>query len=185
MTMKYVFWTVLCLIVAGLVLGTYFLVTGKEPPIVVENRTERVTQPTVPTVIRERMPAVVETLWVNQEPHEIATWNAVIDTNRVSLDISVRYDEKTNLFDLIKLRAVGLVDSIYVERPVRVEVPRKRKALGFTGAVGVGFGTDPEQQQPVLKTAVLDAGIVIMERYRVTGWGDTAGRYGLRFGVDF
>lgn len=185
MTMKYVFWTVLAIMVAGLVLGTYFLVKGARPPIVVENRTERVTQPTVTTVIRERMPAVVETLWVNREAHEVATWAAMVDTNRVSVDIALRYDEKTNIFDLIRLRAVGLEDSVYVQKPVRVEVPRPRRWLGFTGAVGVGFGADPQAGKPTLQTAVLDAGIVILERYRVTGWADTNLTYGIRMGVDF
>lgn len=184
MTEKYVFWTALCLLVAGLVTGTYLL-SRRQPEVVVEQRTERITAPTVTTVIRERMPAVVETLWVNQEPHEVANWAAILDTNKVSLDIALRYDEKTNIFDLVKLRAVGLADSVFIEKPVRVEVPRSRRLLGFSGAVGLGFGTDTETKRPTLQTATLDAGIVIQERWRITGWGDTDGRYGLRLGADW
>lgn len=185
MTMKYVFRTALVLLTAGLVTGTYLVVSKRQPEVVVEQRTERITTPKVTTVIRELIPAVVETVWVNREPHEIATWTAVVDTNQVNLDISLRYDEKTNIFDLVKLRAVGIADSVYIEKPVPVEVPRPRRWLGFTGAIGVGFGMAAEPERPELQTAVLDAGIVLYERYRVTGWGDTAGRYGLRFGIDF
>lgn len=189
MVMKYVFWTALLLVAAGLVTGTYYLSRPRRP-VVIEQVTRQVTQPTVTTVIRERMPAVVETLWVQGQPHEIATWAAIIDTNRVHLDMAVRYDSRDKVFDLVKLKAVGLVDSVYVSGPTVVkEVERKRKLLGVTGALGIGWvKPDPldeaaDPRRPV--NAVLDAGVVIKERWRVTGWGDTQGQFGLRLGVDW
>ena len=188
MVMKYVFWTALLLVAAGLVTGTYYLSRPRKP-VVIEQVTRQVTQPTVTTVIRERMPAVVETLWVQGEPHEIATWAAIIDTNRVHLDMVVWYDTHEQVFDLVKLNAVGLVDSVYVSGPAVVkEVERKRKFLGVTGALGIGWakadpldeGADP--RRPV--NAVVDAGVVIKESWRLTCCGDSQGQFGMSLGVD-
>jgi hypothetical protein len=143
----------------------------------------KVSEPWEARISKKNEPAVIETLWVNREQHEIATWAAVIDTNRVSVDIGLRYDEKGNIFDLIRFNARGVRDSIYVEKPIYISVPERPKPVAFTAALGVGWGKAAGETE--LQSAVLDAGVVIMGKYRLTGWADTDLRYGIRMGVDF
>jgi hypothetical protein len=61
------------------------------------------------------MPAIIDTIWVNNESIEIATYKTVIDTNKVTVDLSISYNEKSNVFSLDS-SVTALVDSIYVEK---------------------------------------------------------------------
>lgn len=187
MTLKQALIIAAALAMAGAVVGAYLYGRKMAETHVTEvmERQITVSQPRETRIIRERMPAVIETLWVNREQHEIATWATVIDTNRVSVDIGLRYDEKTNVFDLIRFNARGVRDSIYVEKPIYISVPERPKPVAFTAALGVGFATDTQDRNPTLRTAVLDAGVVILGKYRLTGWADTNLTYGIRMGVDW
>jgi hypothetical protein len=197
MTLKQALIIAAALAMAGAVVGAYliglnhaFRNAAKE--LQTEGQRDRgiekqvkVSEPWEARINKKNEPAEIEIKGTGEEAHEIATWAAVIDTNRVTVDIGLRYDEKTNVFDLIRFKARGVRDSIYVEKPIYISVPERPKPVAFTAALGVGFATDTQDRNPTLRTAALDAGVVIIGKYRLTGWADTNLTYGIRIGVDF
>jgi hypothetical protein len=173
---KYAFWILLILAAVALPAGGFWLGTRlAEAPGT--GQVTHVTTPVETRIIREYEPAVVETVWAGQEPHEVATWAARIDSNDVAVDIDLRYDERANVFDLIRFDARGLRDSVYFERPAAI------RPLRFTAGMGVGFRSS--NGKPELASADIEAGVLLWEKYRITAWADTRETFGIRLGVNF
>ena len=137
---------------------------AKQPDKKAENIPNTITHT---QVIYKQVPAVVETLLVNDVPREYATLEAEKDTNDVHLSLKVGYDELDNKFD-VKTDIYSTKQKI------------KPKTVQLTSSLGIGFGSqglDPDY-------AVADMGVKI-KNYRITAFADTKKTYGIRLGVDF
>jgi hypothetical protein len=179
MTAKYLFLALAILVIAGLVFGAFYF--GRENGGKDISAVERqiINQPAETRIIREHVPAVIETLYVNREAREIATYNAVIDTNQVSVDIGLRYDEASNLFDLIRFHAVPEKKNVIVSTTTN----NKPKPFGLTGGVSVGF--QKKEDGYGLASAGIDCGVVFAGKYSATAGIDTNGTLSVRLGVNF
>jgi len=169
---------VLIILVIVLLAGNIYLMRKEKPVNITETHTETKTTIPVKTVIIERnLPAIIDTIWVNNESIEIATYKTVIDTNKVTVDLSISYNEKSNVFSLDS-SVTALVDSVYVEKEKIVYMPKKIKPIGLT--MGLGLSMLEQQYYPQI-----DAGIKLFNKYSITGTIDTEKKLGIRFGVDF
>jgi len=173
--------TVLALaLITGTVWATLTLVRRTPtPPPNVSNRYIQTTVPVETRIIRQNLPGKVDTVYVNNQPAEYASHSETIEKDRVSVDLDVGYNEGTNLFD-IRANVTSLRDSVYVEKIIdRTRVP---KLLSVTTALGVGFSGDRGIEPDHVS---LDLGLKFRDKYRITAFGDTHRKFGLRLGVDF
>lgn len=182
MTKKIVLWIMAALLLGALLLGAYYL--GRRPPI---NTYTEVTHehhtvtPVETKIIYRNVPAELETLYVDGHEYIYARHHAVIDTNKVHVEVDIGYDELKKTFD-VSHRVNTQRDSVYVEKIVTITQAPKPKLLGLTAALGVGFqasdALDPTH-------ASFDFGVKIVDKYRATLFVDTRQTYGLRLGIDF
>jgi hypothetical protein len=171
-------YVIIVLAVIALIVGAYYV--GKKPvnvttppPQITHNS---ITQPIRTTIIRERMPAEIDTVWVSMEPYEIARYSETIDTNRVYVDLDIKYDEKLNEFD-VRHNIMAMRDSIYVEKTVDKYIEKKQRFLSGVAQIGVGF------KEKQLSTATIDLGVMLGGRYMLSAYGDTDKTIGVRGGV--
>jgi len=179
---KYVFYCLIVLVVIGLVVASYYY--GRKPiPVSGETVNEyRTTLPVQTTIIRERLPAIIDTVYVDNHAYELASYKEVIDTNKVHIELDVKYNEYSNLFD-IRHNISTVRDSIYVERIITKVIDKKHKLIGFTGGTSIGF-SDSERDIE-LYSAGIDLGIKLAGKYSASAFIDTKKTFGVRLGVDF
>jgi hypothetical protein len=165
-------WGYVALVVAVIALlgGTYWLGYSHTKPPVIEQTINEFT-------VLDSIPASVQTVHIVAPSGEVAqTEYATMDTtltspsgnSRVSLGIG--YNEYSNLFNLM----ANFSETIPELSPI------PPKAIGFIGAVGIGFRDSLQ-----LRDAELSAGIELREKYSVSLFGRTDRTYGIRFGVRF
>lgn len=157
----------------------------KQPPAKVTETTNtyRISEPVVTKIIRENVPAVIETLIVNNEPHGIASYRDSIKKDKTTVDLDIKYDIADNLFD-VNAGIYSVRDSVYTETIKTIEKTIKPRFLGLTTAVGVGFSKPPGKEIG-LKQADISAGLKLAGKYSLSAFADTEKTFGLRFGVDF
>lgn len=175
------------LVIAILAVVAVFRLTAKNKlptSTITENRYET-TVPVRTVVIRESLPARIDTVYIDGTAYEIARYTDTLDTNKVYIKTDIKYDERTNLFDIS--RDINIQrDSVYVEKITTVfEKLPKPKLVSMTGAIGSGFKSDEKSGGLVLNSMCLDAGIKIKSKYSATLFATTNAEYGIRFGVDF
>ncbi len=171
-------------LICGYGLGYLALRVEKVEKVEKVERVERTSVPQVTSVNLKSVPAVVDTRIRKGKAREVATYDATIDSGRVSVDIGVEYDEEANVFDLIKFKATVPRDSVYVERIERVEVVKKPKLIGICGGVRAlarkGDGGDYG-----LSGVGADLGVKILGKYSLTAGIDSGGELSARVGIDF
>lgn len=176
---------IILILAVALVVAIGFAVKKQPPAKVTEiTNTYRVSEPVVTKIIRENVPAVIETLIVNNEPHGIASYAETIKKDKTTVDLNVKYDLADNTFD-VNAGIYSVRDSIYSETVRTIERTIKPKFVGLTGSVGVGFGKDSSGNQFSLSSSDIAVGAKFVGRYSVSVFADTRSIYGLRFGVDF
>ncbi len=169
---------VIVAICAVLLVGVYYagMRNAKVIKVADHETTINTTIPVRTHVIREQLPAVIDTVWIDRISHEVARYSETIDTNRVYVDLNVEYDEYSNLFN-IKHSVMALRDSVYKEKIVERLTPYKPRFATPCGGLGVGF-VDKQ-----IDNASIDLGVVFRGRYQTTAYIDTNKRYGARLGV--
>lgn len=157
--------------VGGILGGTYWLgFTHTKPPIIQNVTTNEYT-------IMDSIPASIHNIRIVTPTGEpIQAEYATMDTTLVSpsgnsrMSLGIGYNEYSNLFNL----RANFSEAIPELKPTP---PR---AIGFIGAVGIGFRDSLQ-----LRDAELSAGIELREKYSVSLFGRTDRTYGIRFGVRF
>jgi hypothetical protein len=177
MSTKYLFYTALLLAFIGILVVVYLLARRPFPPPSSETSNHYTTLPVQTKIIYKNLPGKV----VIVDGHEVASIDTLLTSpdKKTTIDLGVRYDEQSNLFDLDTTISTTR-DSIYIEKII--DRTPKPKFIGFTTAVGVGFngkdGINPDY-------VCLDAGIKFLHKYNTTLYADTRKTFGVRFGVDF
>lgn len=165
-------WGYVALVVAVIALlgGTYWLGYSHTKPPVIEQTINEFT-------VLDSIPASVQTVHIVAPSGEVAqTEYATMDTTLTSpsgnskVSLGIGYNEYSNLFNL----RANFSEAIPELKPTP---PR---AIGFIGAVGIGFRDSLQ-----LRDAELSAGIELREKYSVSLFGRTDRTYGIRFGVRF
>ena len=165
-------WGYVALVVAVIALlgGTYWLGYSHTKPPVIEQTINEFT-------VLDSIPASVQTVHIVAPSGEpIQTEYATMDTTLTSpsgnskVSLGIGYNEYSNLFNL----RANFSEAIPELKPTP---PR---AIGFIGAVGIGFRDSLQ-----LRDAELSAGIELREKYSVSLFGRTDRTYGIRFGVRF
>ena len=165
-------------IVAALLCLAYYagLRNAKVIKVADTETTINTTLPIRTNIIREQLPAKIDTVWVDRISHEVATYSEIIDTNRVYIDLNVEYDEYSNLFN-IKHSIMALRDSVYKEKIVERFTEHKPPFAAFCSGLSVGF------RENQINNATVDVGAVFRGRYQATAFVDTDKRYGARLGI--
>ena len=172
-------------LVVALVVAIGFAVKKQPPAKVTEiTNTYRVSEPVVTKIIRQNVPAVIETLIVNSEPHGIASYAETIKKDKTTVDLDIKYDITSNLFD-VNAGIYSIRDSVHIETIKTIEKTIKPRFIGFTSAVGVGFEKDDTSGQIGLVSSDFALGVKFVNRYSMSAFVDTRKSFGLRFGVDF
>lgn len=163
-------WGYVALVVAVIALlgGTYWLGYSHTKPPVIEQTINEFT-------VLDSIPASIHNIRIVTPTGEVAqTEYATMDTTLTSpsgnskVSLGIGYNEYSNLFNL----RANFSEAIPELKPTP---PR---AIGFIGAVGIGFRDSLQ-----LRDAELSAGIELREKYSVSLFGRTDRTYGIRFGV--
>jgi hypothetical protein len=182
-TAQCLFYILITLLAAGALVGVYYLARRPIPPPVITETVNSTTStlPVVTKIIRENLPARIDTVFIDNTMYEMAYHTERIERERAIVDLDIEYDERFNLFD-IRADVTSFNDSIYVEKIIEKTEYIPRPPIAFTADMGVGFSgladVDPEYVS-------LGAGIKIVDKFRVGVFADTRLTYGLRLGVDF
>ena len=177
--MKLIPIAIIVVVVVALVVGAYFVGKGNKQELVPQNTTTTIsnTLPMRTTIIREHVPARIDTIWIDKDvPYEVASYSEIIDTNKVWIDLNIKYDEHSNEFD-VRHNIFALRDSIYTERLVDRFVQHKPKLIAPAIGMSAGF------REKALNNASIDAGIVVRGKYQLGAFVDTDKRYGVRMGM--
>jgi hypothetical protein len=126
------------------------------------------------TIIRESLPARIDTIYVHDEAQEVASYRDIITEGKATVDLDIKFNKKTDIFS-VKTDISVLTDSVYVEK----HVYHKPKPIRPSVALGTGFSDEG------LNHATLDAGLIFANKYRITAFASTNKTYGVRVGVDF
>lgn len=157
--------------VGGILGGTYWLgFTHNKPPIIQNVTTNEYT-------IMDSIPASIHNVRIVTPIGQVVQAEyATMDTTLVSpsgkakVGLNVGYNEGSNLFNLRANFSEAIPELS----------PTPPRAIGFIGAVGIGFRDSLQ-----LRDAELSAGIELREKYSVSLFGRTDRTYGIRFGVRF
>lgn len=178
--MKYVWYIVLTMAILGmLAMGLQLL--GRRGEVV---STKTVTSKMEPVNVNlVAVPADVETVVKDGKAREVATYSATIDSARAIVDIGIRYDEDSNVFDLIKFRAMVPRDSVYVERIEREIVKTKPPIIGLSAGIRTMHGKIGNKLD--VSAVGVDLGIKIVGKYTISAGLDSDGTLSARLGIDF
>jgi len=181
--MKYLIPILCVLLIIALCVSMFMLGKTKAEKPSISETTIRTTIPEKTIIIRERIPAKIDTVDIEGHQHEIASYTDIVDTNNVYIKTDIRYDEHSNLFD-VRHDIRALRDSVYVEKITQLPpVVIKPKFIGLTGGITTGFANS--ENGLALHSSGIDAGIKIKGKYSATLFANTDEVFGLRFGVDF
>jgi hypothetical protein len=176
---------IILVLAIALVVAIGFAVKKQPPAKVTEiTNTYRVSEPVVTKIIRQNVPAVIDTMLVNNKPHGIASYTETIKKDKTTVDLDIKYDLTDRVFD-VNAGIYSVRDSVYVETIKTIEKTIKHKFIMFTGAIGVGFEKDDTSGQIGLANSDVALGIKLANRYSVCAFVDTRKSFGMRFGVDF
>jgi hypothetical protein len=172
METKYVFYSILALLFAGSLISVWYITKSKNQPDQIKH--SHTILPVKTTIIREKIPGTIDTVYVGTEPHEFARLKETIKKDSVTVSLDVAYDRTNNLFSL-NADIAATRDSIYVEKIINKKQPLFRP----TAALGAGFKSDEET---VLSAEI---GVAIANKYRLSAFVATDRTVGLRVGIDF
>jgi len=181
---KYIFYVLVALAVICSYLGVYFL-ASRPAPVAQSTSTTRTYQTTIPVktvIIREQIPARIDTVVVDGHAYDIASYNDTLKKDKTTIGLRVRYNEYSNLFD-VNADVSTVRDSVYSEKNTITVIEKKQKLIGLTGGISTGFSKSGSSV--ALKNAGIDAGIKILGRYSATAFANTDNVFGIRLGVDF
>lgn len=164
----------LALVLAVVLFASGFLISRSIRPASPPSVIHRTTVPVRTTIIREQLPARIDTVYVNGDPQAVASYREVITEGKATVDLDVKFNKSTDMFS-VKTDISVLSDSIYVEK----NIYHKPKFLRPTIAIGTGFSSGG------LDYTAIDAGLIIANKYRITAFASTDQTYGVRLGVDF
>jgi len=187
---KYIFYIILILAVIASYVVVYRLARKPVPPaqITTNEYTEHTTIPVVTKIIEKNIPAVIETLYVDGHNYEVARYSAVIDTNKVTIDLDIKYDEYSNLFD-IRHNITTIRDSVYYEKVTEIIREKPVQFVKVAGSIGVGFEKGAGNNQYRVAGGDIALGVKFVNRYSVLPFvavrEDKKPLYGLRLGIDF
>lgn len=191
MTSKYIFFSLALVVLLGLLFAAYSFGKRSIPPVATENITNNTYKTTLPVetrIIRESVPAIIETLVVNNEPHGIASYSETIVRDKTTVDLSIKYDISSSLFD-VNANIYSVRDSVYVETTKTIDRVFKPKLLGFTASVGAGLDFPSQNEQYNISYGDVSAGLKIAGKYSVQSFvaiqDSKKPVYGLRLGIDF
>ena len=133
------------LVLLGLLFASYYFYSKSNVARVESNSyTYSTTTPVVTKIIREYVKADIDTVWINNQSHEVAYYSATIDTNKVSVDLNIKYDELLNVFSL-KTNVISMVDSVCVVKETVKTVITKPKFIGLTSGISIGVKSMDEK----------------------------------------
>lgn len=188
--LKYIFYIVIILALIGSHIAVYKLARKPVPPaqITTNEYTEHTTIPVVTKIIEKNVPAVIETLYVDGHNYEVARYSAVIDTNKVTIGLDIKYDEYSNLFD-IRHNITTIRDSVYYEKVTEIIRDKPAQFVKVVGSIGVGFEKGAGDNQYRVTGGDIALGVKFVNRYSVLPFvalrEDKKPFYGLRLGIDF
>lgn len=170
---------VLAVMVAGL-LGwmVYLYYRQPAPETNTSVQVHHITRPVETKIVREHLPARVDTVYINNEPHPIARYSETIEKEKTKVDLSIAYDERLREFS-VDTKITSLIDSVFVEKEILRTIEKKPKFLGLMAGVQVGAGDGQ------LANAGLDVGVKFVGKYSLSAFVNSDRIYGVRFGVDF
>ena len=181
--MKYLIPVLCVLLIIALCVSMYKLGKIKAEKPNTNETTIRTTIPEKTIVIRERIPAKIDTAYVDGHQYDMASYSDVVDTNKVYVKTDIEYDEYHNLFS-VRHDIMALRDSTYIEKITQLPGEKyKPKFIGLTGGITTGFANTDKGL--TLHSSGIDAGIKLLGKYSATLFANTDEVYGLRFGVDF
>lgn len=181
-TAQYVFYLVIFLVVIGLLfLSLYFYSRYVPTKIESNSKTYTYTLPVVTKILRQNLPALIDTVWADSTSHEVASYREKVSKGKTSVDFGIRYDERTNLFD-VNADITAVVESVFVEKETIKTITRKPKFIGLTGGISIGGSSFTN---PQLSQAGIDAGFKFVGKYSATAFINTDKNYGVRLGIDF
>lgn len=171
-------------VLAGLLSLSVYLYYNQPRP---EQRTEvtvhRVSYPVETRIVEKSVPAVIDTVYIDNQEHVIAKYKERLERDRTTVDLDVAYDERVREFS-VDAHIVSVVDSVYVEKEVVKVVERKAKFVGLMSGVFVGANRN-EDGGVRLASVGLDVGVKFVGKYSVSAFVMTDKTFGVRLGLDF
>lgn len=190
MNVRYCFYSLALVVLCGLLICSYFLGKRNGSQVFSEtitNNTHKTTLPVETKIIRENVPAKIDTVFVDGRLYEVASHRELINENNVSVELDIEYSEYNKLFDIRhNIRTVR--DSIYVEKIVDRVVEHRPAFLRPIMGMSIGTGSIGENKYNVSYGDV-SAGIKISDKYSTqvfAGFRESQKPvYGIRLGIDF
>lgn len=177
--LKYAFYIIVTLIVAGLLMFSFWS-WKRLPDIRTETITHEIVKPVEVRIIERYIEGTVDTVYIDNKPQPVAIYHTKKDTLDAQVDVKVRYFIEQNRFDSdINIKTNHKETVIETTK----YVTQKPKLIRVISGVSVGFIDDDGKAG--LKNAGLDAGIKLRDKYSVSVFANTDSVFGLRFGIDF
>lgn len=184
MTAKYIFYIVIVVVVLTLIgLSWYFYAKHNDMQIETRNMIFHTTTPVITRIIESNLPAKIDTIYIGSIPHEKASLDTIIVNGKTTVDLSISYDEASNLFSL-DTSITSMIDSIYVEKEVIKTITKKPKFIGLTAGIGASMAKNSDGSMDI-SSGQIDAGLKIAGKYSITAFVNTEKEIGARFGIDF
>lgn len=185
--MKYTFYLIISLIVVGLCALCWHY--HAQLNNITENQTSNTTSHTVQRevitkVVEKNLPAKIDTVFIEVRndviEYEIAQLDTILVKDKSTVDLSISYNERLNLFSLDSTFNT-ISDSVHVVTTTEKVITKKPKLIGLTGGIVIGFGNKIEKIDKI----GIDAGIKVVGKYSFTIGYDTSKTVFARIGIDF
>lgn len=166
------------------------IVVRRSPAIELKEVTNsyHTTTPVITKIIQNNVPAEIETLFVDGQNYEIARYHAEIDTNKVNVSLDIKYNERSNVFD-IRHNVTAMRDSVYFEKIIEKTIKSKPKFIRLSGDIGVGIEEFKSASNINIASGDIALGIKLIDKYSFKPYihfrENNVPLYGVRLGVDF
>lgn len=187
MTARYVFYSLLVLLLVGLLGLSWFFYSRSQNDISHTETNVTVAHHTLPVeerIIWKQLPAIIDTIYIDGTAHEVARYSETRKQDNATVAVDVSYDTRDRLFSLdMDIKTVR--DSVVVEKEVIKTVIKKEKPpwVALTGGLSVGADRIDDDTRDIV--AGVDLGLRFANRYTVSAFATTGRVYGIRVGIDF
>ncbi len=98
MITKYLPYLLLFIVLAGALVGAGYLLSRNRNFVTSNPVIHRTTLPVRTTIIRESLPARIDTIYVHDEAQEVASYRDIITEGKATVDLDIKFNKKTDIF---------------------------------------------------------------------------------------